>query len=222
MGTVAHACNARYLGVRDHEDCNLRLAWTKRLWDSILIYKPDMMAVIPRIQENMGRRIMFWGQPREKTWDTTWKIFKIKRDDGVAQVVEHLPTQCEALSSNARTAKKSGPSSLQMILKIIIIIFGAGDWTQGLAHTMQALYHWAIPPALGCFVWKEFMSCHCHLVAIMTQSQKYLKVGRKAVKYKSVQNCSKNMIANMAVLWKKLISRTVSDPMGSTLSPHIY
>jgi hypothetical protein len=42
----------------------------------------------------------------------------------------------------------------------------------------------------------------------MTQSQKYVKVGGKPVKKKMLQNYSKNMIANMAVMRKTLMSRT--------------
>jgi hypothetical protein len=142
---MAHACNARYLGVRDHEDCSLRLAWTKSLWDPISIYKPDMVAVIPSMQENTGRRIMLWGQPREKTWDPIWKISETKRDGGVAQVVEHLHSQCEAQNSIARTSKKSGPFIITGDLKIFLLLFmGLGVEPRALhtlcKHSITELY----------------------------------------------------------------------------------
>jgi hypothetical protein len=39
--------------------------------------------------------------------DPIWKITKVKRARGVAQVVEYLPSKFEALSSNPNTAKKT-------------------------------------------------------------------------------------------------------------------
>jgi hypothetical protein len=43
-------------------------------------------------------------QPGEK-WDPISKITRTKRIGGMARVIEHLPSKCEALSSNPSMAK---------------------------------------------------------------------------------------------------------------------
>jgi hypothetical protein len=54
-----------------------------------------------------GRNWGLWSRPSQakKMWDHTWKITKAKRDGGMTQVVEHLPSKCKALSSTPSTAK---------------------------------------------------------------------------------------------------------------------
>jgi hypothetical protein len=63
----------------------------------------------PSYWEALSRRIMVRGWHWEKTWDPIKKLNKTKRAGSVAQVVEHLPSKHEALSSN--TAKKINKKS---------------------------------------------------------------------------------------------------------------
>jgi hypothetical protein len=46
------------------------------------------------------------GQLGKKKQDPVFKTTRAKTAGGMAQVVEHLPSMCKALSSNPRTAKK--------------------------------------------------------------------------------------------------------------------
>jgi hypothetical protein len=50
-----------------------------------------------------------------------------KMAGGVIQVVEHLPSKCEALSSNSKTTKKK-----------IIIITARAKWTGGVTQEVQS------------------------------------------------------------------------------------
>jgi hypothetical protein len=57
--------------------------------------------------EAVVRRIMVWGQPgQKKSKNLSQKYPAQKRAVRVAQVVKHLPSKHEALSSNSNTAKK--------------------------------------------------------------------------------------------------------------------
>jgi hypothetical protein len=60
--------------------------------------------VILATQETEIQRIMVQGQSGQ---DPIWKYLKQKRVYRVVQVIEHLPSQCEALSSSPSTTKKS-------------------------------------------------------------------------------------------------------------------
>jgi hypothetical protein len=63
--------------------------------------------VILATQEAEIRRIAVWSQPRQIVCETmSWKNPSQKRAGGVTQVVEHLPSNGEALSSNPSTIKK--------------------------------------------------------------------------------------------------------------------
>jgi hypothetical protein len=55
------------------------------------------------MQRNVDRMIAV--HPSIKK-DPILKITKIKRADGMTQVIEHLPSKCKALSSNFITTKK--------------------------------------------------------------------------------------------------------------------
>jgi hypothetical protein len=54
----------------------------------------------------IGRRIVVSGCSRQKHQTLSEKITKAKRDGGMTQVIEHLPSTCKALSSNPRRKKK--------------------------------------------------------------------------------------------------------------------
>jgi hypothetical protein len=65
------------------------------------------MPVIPATQEAEIRRIMVQSQPRQIIRETlSQKIPSQKKAGGVGQTVEHLPSNCEAQSSNTITTKK--------------------------------------------------------------------------------------------------------------------
>jgi hypothetical protein len=67
----------------------------------------ELMPVILATQEAELRRITGRGQPQENSsQDPISKTPSQKRAGGVNQVVEGLPTRCEALSSNLRATKK--------------------------------------------------------------------------------------------------------------------
>jgi hypothetical protein len=50
--------------------------------------------------------------------DTVSKIPNTKRADRVAQVVEYLPSKCEALSSNSNITQRTNPLSILKFFKI--------------------------------------------------------------------------------------------------------
>jgi hypothetical protein len=59
------------------------------------------MPVISATQEAEIRRIVVCSQPRQMFHMTiSWKFPAAKKAGRVAEVVEHLPNKCEALSSN--------------------------------------------------------------------------------------------------------------------------
>jgi hypothetical protein len=58
-------------------------------------------------QEAEIRKIMVWGQPRQRVHKTlSWKYPPQKRAGGVAQMVQHLPSKRETLSSNPGITRK--------------------------------------------------------------------------------------------------------------------
>jgi hypothetical protein len=61
--------------------------------------------VIPATPEKETRRIRVQSQPRKIVLETLSQKYPIQKRTGVIQVVEHLPSKHEALSSNPRTAK---------------------------------------------------------------------------------------------------------------------
>jgi hypothetical protein len=64
------------------------------------------MSVILATQDSEIRRITFWSQPWANTyWDTISKTPLQKKAGGVAQVVECLPSKCQALTSYPSPAK---------------------------------------------------------------------------------------------------------------------
>jgi hypothetical protein len=54
----------------------------------------------PRYTRGIGRRIAVESQPQQKCKTLAEKVLKQQRAGGMAQMVEHLPDKCEALSSN--------------------------------------------------------------------------------------------------------------------------
>jgi hypothetical protein len=63
----------------------------------------------PTYEGGVGKRITVGGQPQTKSWNPTWKITtekKKKKGWNMAQVVEHLSSNCKFLSSNPSTAEK--------------------------------------------------------------------------------------------------------------------
>jgi hypothetical protein len=66
-----------------------------------------LMPVILASQEAEIRRITVQSQPKQIVHETlSWKYPTTKRPGKVDQVIECLPSKCEALSSNSSTAKK--------------------------------------------------------------------------------------------------------------------
>jgi hypothetical protein len=59
-------------------------------------------ACCPSYSGGRGRRIVFRGQP----WEKLEMLSKNKRAWGMTQVVEHLPSKHEVLSSNTNTTTK--------------------------------------------------------------------------------------------------------------------
>jgi hypothetical protein len=59
----------------------------------------------PNYAGGVRRRIVVQGQSKSFVQDPIWEI-KQKRNGGVVQVIEHLPSKCEALSSNSSIGKK--------------------------------------------------------------------------------------------------------------------
>jgi hypothetical protein len=57
----------------------------------------------PSYVGEISRRLQVQGQPKQKSWDSFWKIAKAISAGGVAQVVEHLPNKCKTLNSNPST-----------------------------------------------------------------------------------------------------------------------
>jgi hypothetical protein len=65
------------------------------------------MPVILATQEAKIRRITVQSQPGKVVWKTLSQQYSTRKSaGGVAQVVEHLPSKCEALSSNPILPKK--------------------------------------------------------------------------------------------------------------------
>jgi hypothetical protein len=65
--------------------------------------------------EAYNRRIVVQAHLSKKQ-DLISKITRAKRSGGMAQVVEHLPSKCETLSSNPSTGKKKKVISVQVIM----------------------------------------------------------------------------------------------------------
>jgi hypothetical protein len=61
------------------------------------------MPVILATQEAEIRKIMVWSQPREIVHEILSRKTQHKNTNGVSQVVEYLPSKCEALNSNPST-----------------------------------------------------------------------------------------------------------------------
>jgi hypothetical protein len=65
------------------------------------------LSVIPAMLKSQAGESRSQPSPRQM-WDPTWKITtKAKRTGNIAQMVEHLLSKCEALSSNPVTVKKN-------------------------------------------------------------------------------------------------------------------
>jgi hypothetical protein len=131
---VAHFCNPRYSGGRDGEDLSLRPVLEETL-------------ARPHLQQagqgglHLGSQLCSYvcrqadSKVEAKTGAHTWNICKSKKglngSEGMIQVVECLPSNCKALSSNPSTANKS--KNVISALHFTYLFFSStGDWTQGL------------------------------------------------------------------------------------------
>jgi hypothetical protein len=101
-GVVVHTCTPSYSGGRDWENCSLRPSWVKSWWEPSLTNKPGMVACASYVS-SVGRRTAIWGWLQAKIWDSIWKQLKHTKTVDVVEVIEHLPSKCESLSSNPST-----------------------------------------------------------------------------------------------------------------------
>jgi hypothetical protein len=105
-GTLAHAYNPIFSGGGDWEDCSLRLTLEQKVCEApsqliswVWWYVP-LFPVIWEVEIEGTLSRSAWA----KTKDSIRKITKQKRTGGMIQVVECMPSKCEALSSNPHTA----------------------------------------------------------------------------------------------------------------------
>jgi predicted nucleic acid-binding Zn ribbon protein len=81
-------------------------------------------SIILATQEADIRRITVQRQSRQIVYKTlSWKYLTQERAGGVAQVVEHLCSKCEALSSNSSTKRERKKTLLMIIYQILIIYY---------------------------------------------------------------------------------------------------
>jgi hypothetical protein len=70
------------------------------------------MPVILATQEAEIRKTAVQGQPRQIVRETLSQKLKTQKRTGVAQMVVHLSSKCEALSLNPNTTKKKKSSGI--------------------------------------------------------------------------------------------------------------
>jgi hypothetical protein len=114
------------------------------------------VVVYIRESQPLRRRIKVQSQPGKKQ-DPIWKVTKAKKAGGVAQVLELLPSKCEALSSNPSTAP-SPKKELKLWVKALFWLYSpltawlltllpsAGPGTLGLR---EYLCNWISPRGQG-------------------------------------------------------------------------
>jgi hypothetical protein len=100
---VAYTCNPSYLGGWDREVDSLSPIQAKSETPVTITTTKSIHGGTGLSSQLCGRRKVggSWPRlPRQEKQDSTWKIAKANREGSLAQVVEHLPSKCEALSSN--------------------------------------------------------------------------------------------------------------------------
>jgi hypothetical protein len=98
-GMVTHTCTSNYWGggetrilVQGQAQQKLAIPYLKNKLDMVA------QACNPSYFRGIGKSILVQGYPGQKAQDPIWKT-KAKRVRGVAQMEEHLPSNCEALHS---------------------------------------------------------------------------------------------------------------------------
>jgi hypothetical protein len=115
-GTMAQTCNPTYSGGKDQEDHSLRPAQTKSSWDPI---SANTGHGGTHLSSSYGGKHKIGGSRSRLAWaknkTVSQKSPTQKRAGWVIQVVERLPSKCEAPSSNPAPLKEKETKKIRPI-----------------------------------------------------------------------------------------------------------